>query len=113
MFGENNQSTFEISDSDKEKLLDVTAKEYGNICGIVIAKGGNVVYQQSFHGYDICTPIHVASVTKSVFSALIGIAIEKGYIKSVDRKVWTFSRITLLKQVKKQYRALQLKICLP
>ena len=34
--------------------------------------------------------LHVASVTKSVLSALIGIAIDKGFIKSVEQKVLDF-----------------------
>ncbi|MDP4152224.1 MAG: serine hydrolase [Bacillota bacterium] len=81
---------FEISDSDKSKLYDVIVKEYDNICGIVIVKDGNVVYRQSFNGYDMCTPIHVASLTKSILSALTGIAVEQGYMKSVNQKVISF-----------------------
>ncbi|RUS47043.1 class C beta-lactamase-related serine hydrolase [Cohnella sp. AR92] len=34
--------------------------------------------------------MHIASVTKSVVSALIGIAVDKGYIGSIDQKVLDF-----------------------
>jgi CubicO group peptidase (beta-lactamase class C family) len=41
-------------------------------------------------GYDI-NDLHVlCSATKSIASALLGIAIDKGYIKSVDQKVYEF-----------------------
>ena len=90
MFRENNQSMFKISKADKAKLYDVIVKEYGNMCGIVIVKDGNVVYRQSFNGYDMHTPIHMASLTKSILSALTGIAVEQGYIQSVSQKVISF-----------------------
>lgn len=65
-------------------------------------KNGIKLYENYFNGYTADNAVHVFSVTKSVFSALIGIAIDKGLIKSADQKVLDFfSRITLLKQAKK------------
>lgn len=51
---------------------------------------GEKAYEGYFDGYTADDPIHIASVTKSVVSALIGIAIDKGYIKSVDQNVLEF-----------------------
>ncbi len=48
------------------------------------------VYEGYFNGYTADDTIHIASVTKSVVSALIGIALDKGYIKSIDQKVLEF-----------------------
>lgn len=76
---------------EKFKELEKTIKsDYNNIAGIVIQKNGINLYENYFNGYTADNAIHVASVTKSVFSVLIGIAIDKGYIKSVDEKVLDF-----------------------
>lgn len=78
---------------NNEKLseLEHTIKsEYNNINGIVIIKNGNLAYEKYFNGKSPDDCQHVASVTKSVLSALIGIAIDKGYIKSVEEKVVDF-----------------------
>jgi CubicO group peptidase (beta-lactamase class C family) len=64
--------------------------QYSNITGIVVQKDGETRYERYFHGFSADNAAHVFSVTKSVFSALIGIAIEQGCIKSVDEKVLAF-----------------------
>ncbi|WP_025718065.1 serine hydrolase domain-containing protein [Paenibacillus sp. 1-18] len=64
--------------------------DYGNIAGIVVMHGGEKVYEGYFDGYTAEDTIHIASVTKSVVSALIGIAIDKGYIKNINQKVLEF-----------------------
>lgn len=71
-------------------LPAAVAADYRNINGIVVQKQGTVVYEQYFNGYGPSDPHHVASVTKSVISALIGIAIEAGYIKDADQQVTDF-----------------------
>lgn len=78
-------------DPEKLLLLDSTIKsDYSNINGIVIVRNGYIAYERYYHGYGPEDTHHVASVTKSVLSALIGIAIDKGHIKSVDQKVLDF-----------------------
>ncbi|MCS7463316.1 beta-lactamase family protein [Paenibacillus doosanensis] len=73
--------------ADFESLITT---DYGNIAGIVVLHGGEKVYEGYFDGYTADDTVHIASVTKSVVSALIGIAIDKGYIKSIDQKVLDF-----------------------
>lgn len=70
-----------------EKIIN---NSYKNTTGIVILKNGKTLYESYFNGYTAAEAVHVASVTKSIFSALIGIAIENGYIKSIDQKVLDF-----------------------
>lgn len=71
-------------------LERVIKEQYVNTAGIVILKNDHLVYENYFNGYTQEDTIHVASVTKSVISALVGIAIDKGYIKNVDQKVLDF-----------------------
>lgn len=69
---------------------DLIKKEYSNIAGIVIIKDELLIYEKYFYGYTKEDVLHVASVTKSIISVLIGIAIDKGYIKNIDQKVLEF-----------------------
>lgn len=66
------------------------SKDYPDIAGIVVQKNGNKLYENYFNGYAADHAIHVYSVTKSIVSGLIGIAHDKGQIKSVDQKVLDF-----------------------
>lgn len=76
---------------EKLKELERTINsDYSNIAGMVIQKNGVKVYENYFNGYTAGDALHVYSVTKSVFSALIGIAMDKGHIKSVEQKVLDF-----------------------
>ena len=70
-----------------EKLI---VDEYSNIAGIVVIKNDNLIYEKYFDGYSQDDILHIASVTKSIISILIGIAIDKGYIKNVGQKVLDF-----------------------
>lgn len=72
------------------ELERTISNEYSNITGIIILKNGVKCYENYFNGYAADHTVHVYSVTKSVISALIGIAIDKGYLKSVDQKVLEF-----------------------
>jgi len=72
-------------------MLDDAVRRFDdNITGILIQKDGEIRYENYFHGYAAENAAHVYSVTKSVFSALIGIAIEKGMIESIDQNVLDF-----------------------
>jgi CubicO group peptidase (beta-lactamase class C family) len=75
---------------NKEKTQELERAiehEYGNIAGVVAMKGDEKVFEAYLNGYSADNALHVYSVTKSVFSALVGIAIEQGHIESVDRRV--------------------------
>lgn len=71
----------------KEALHNLIEKEQPNICQIVAYRDNVKLYSDEWNNYksDDCT--HVMSATKSIFSLLIGIAIDKGLIKSVDDKI--------------------------
>ena len=73
-----------------EQLTGLLQREYGNIAGILVQKNGSVLYEKYFNDITAGNALHVYSVTKSVFSTLIGIAIDKGYLRSVEQKVLEF-----------------------
>ena len=71
-------------------LASAISRDYSNIAGLAVLQNGTSIYEKSFHGYTDGTAFHVFSVTKSVLSVLIGIAIDKGLIKSLDQRVLDF-----------------------
>jgi hypothetical protein len=54
--------------------------ELENIQGILLVKHGKLVFEEYFDGYHRDTKHYVASVTKSIASVVIGIAIDQGFI---------------------------------
>ncbi|SHH62473.1 serine hydrolase domain-containing protein [Clostridium intestinale] len=68
----------------------IISNNYNNIAGIVVQKNGKLLYENYFNKYTASNSVHIASVTKSIFSALIGIALEKKHIKSLEQKVLDF-----------------------
>ena len=80
--------------------------DFDHIHSLLIVKDGKLVFEEYFRGYtfdysgdnfqgeyteyDLKTPHNLASVTKAYTSALVGIAIDQGYIQDVDQKVVDF-----------------------
>lgn len=74
----------------KTKMERIINSGYKNIGGIIVLKNGETQYEKYFNESTAGSTFHVFSVTKSIISALIGIAIDKGYIKSIDQNVLNF-----------------------
>ncbi len=72
------------------ELENLIQEEYANIAGIIAIKNNATVLEHYFNEYKKNDTIHIASVTKSILSILVGIAIDKGIIKSVNQKVLDF-----------------------
>ncbi|MDD3213975.1 MAG: serine hydrolase [Eubacteriales bacterium] len=75
---------------DPSVLEKLVADEYANTEAMIVLKDGQTVYEKYYHGCSADHAVHLFSVTKSVFSMLIGIALDKGYLQSVDQKVLDF-----------------------
>ena len=70
-------------------ISDSTGNE-SNICQIYAVKDGRTFYEDCWRGFSEHDAVNVMSVTKGVISLLTGIAVDKGLIKDVDRKVLDF-----------------------
>ena len=53
---------------------------------MIITKNKNIELEYYNNDYSVAATIHIASVTKSIISILIGIAIDKGAIKILIKK---------------------------
>jgi CubicO group peptidase (beta-lactamase class C family) len=72
------------------QMFDAVEDRSLNVHGVVIVRHGNIVAEEYYSPYRQDTKHVLYSVTKSFISALVGIAIEEGYIESVDQRVLDF-----------------------
>ncbi len=96
---EQKEDDWEIS-SLSEAGMDVSAIEeiaeniindrYKGIHSLLIVRNGLLIFEEYFKGYGGDDLQHIFSITKSVSSSLIGIAIDKGFLQGVDDSLLAF-----------------------
>jgi CubicO group peptidase (beta-lactamase class C family) len=72
------------------RMLQEIKDQQLNLHSLLIVRNGYLVTEAYFHPYTQDQPQYIASITKSVISSLIGIAIEKGYIQDIDQTLVSF-----------------------
>ena len=77
------------SDTLADMMAYIHKKQY-QIDSITIVRNGQIVLDAYFWPYMKNQPHDIASCTKSITSALMGIAIDKGFISNIDRPVLYF-----------------------
>ena len=78
---------------DSNRLAEAinTARNGGlNIHSLLVVRNNYLVAEAYFFPYDGKVPHDLASITKSITSTLIGLAIEQRKIKSVEQKALSF-----------------------
>ncbi len=96
-------STLEAEGLNPEPIIEtanrIQDQDYKNIHSLLIVRNGKLVYERYFAGidghrgsveFDKNTLHDLRSVSKSITSTLIGIAIDRGYIESVDVPIFQF-----------------------
>ena len=68
----------------------IAAGRYPDVHSVLIAHRGRLMFEEYFYEYDANTPHALRSATKSVVSALVGLAIAKGRLKDVGQPVLPF-----------------------
>jgi CubicO group peptidase (beta-lactamase class C family) len=63
------------------------AADMPRLNSLLISRGGELVLEEYFNGTDRWQRANVKSVSKSILSALIGIAIEQGVIEGIDQPI--------------------------
>lgn len=92
-----------------EELQNIIKNEKPNICEVSVLKNGVTVWEGFFNGFQSGNAMNVMSVTKSVVSLLIGIALDRGLIQSVEQKVLDFFPDYTLKRGEKTIRDVTLR----
>ena len=117
-----NQTSERINSSQDKSFDDLTKKlqsgYYPNFHSVIIYNNGEIVFEKYLNGEDEIlgknvgvvehsdrTLHDIRSITKSIVSTCLGIAIEQGYIKGVDQKIITFfpEFTTMLKDGKENW----------
>ncbi|MFN4295629.1 MAG: serine hydrolase domain-containing protein [Brevundimonas sp.] len=65
----------------------VEARGLDRLHAVIIARDGEVLVEERLRGPGLDTPVNIKSASKSVLSALTGIAIERGVLEGVDQPV--------------------------
>jgi CubicO group peptidase (beta-lactamase class C family) len=79
-------------DLNPELFMDLyqDAAEHPSIYGLLVIKNGYLISEGYFNDWTMDRKGHLASVTKSYVSALVGIALEQGCLENVDQKMMDF-----------------------
>lgn len=75
---------------NRKELHDFIKEKQPNICQISCYKDGKEVYSDEWNNYKKGDTCHVMSATKSIVALLVGIALDKEFIKSIDQSVLDF-----------------------
>ena len=67
------------------RVLD-RAADVGPLKAVVVAVDGEIVAERGYRGHSTTEPTNIKSASKSIVSALVGIAIEKGILEGPDQK---------------------------
>ena len=68
----------------------VAAQRLSRLHSLLVSHHGELVFEEYYNGTDPRRPANMKSASKSVISALVGIAIDKGYIDSVSVPIAKF-----------------------
>lgn len=81
---------------DKQKLEliadNIKKQEFKKITSVLVAHKGKLIHEEYFNNGHVDYMNDLRSATKSITSLMVGLALEDGYIKSVEQKA--FSLIT-------------------
>lgn len=54
---------------------------------VIVAQNGNILVERGYRNHSVTDPTNIKSASKTIISALVGIAIDKGMIKGVDQLI--------------------------
>ena len=70
-----------------KEVVPKISNDYDGIDGIVVVRHGKLILDEYFNGYDSEKPHKLFSITKSITGAVVGIAIEQGFMKSENDSI--------------------------
>jgi len=82
------QDEAEIGVATLTQTLD-SAKDLGQLKTVIVARHGQVLAERGYRGNSVTAATNIKSASKSIISALVGIAIDKGVFEGVDQKIAT------------------------
>jgi len=74
----------------EELMRSIVNGTFPNVYSVLLVRNGKLVLEKYFYGYDRDAKHQMHSVTKSITSILVGMAVDHKMIPSVDKKVYEF-----------------------
>jgi CubicO group peptidase (beta-lactamase class C family) len=68
-------------------LLEQAGIDLEPLKAVIVARRGEIILERGYHGHSVTTATNIKSASKSLISALDGIAIDKGVLQSVNQKI--------------------------
>lgn len=87
--------TSSVADTSKLDRAVKMASTLPRLHSLLISRDGKLLVEEYFNGRDAASVANIKSASKSVLSALIGIAISEGHIKSVDQPIGDYFKSQL------------------
>ena len=91
------------------ELHSYVADSQSNICQMTVIQNGETIVNDTWNGYKADDTVHTMSVTKSIVSLLVGIALERGLIGSIDDFVLDYFPDYKIKRGEKTIQKVTLK----
>lgn len=85
-----NRLTFPAQQSDGKEVSFEELMEDNKTVALMVIKNDTIVYENYFAKYDTASIVPSFSMAKSFVSALMGIAVEEGHIKSVKEPITNY-----------------------
>ncbi len=85
------------------------AGDHSFINSLLIVQNGYLIAEKYFNDKNINSPQNIKSVSKSIISALIGIALEEDFIDNVDQKVLDYFPEYLSEDVNREVKNITIK----
>lgn len=54
---------------------------------VIVSQEGEVIAERGYNGHGLDAPTNIKSASKTIISALVGIAIDKGILEDIDQKI--------------------------
>jgi CubicO group peptidase (beta-lactamase class C family) len=80
----------QMNDTNLSQLDEFINQNLPHLQSLLIARHGKLVFEQYYHGGSKTEMHNMQSITKSITSALVGIALKMNYLKSLDQKIVDF-----------------------
>lgn len=71
-------------------ISDIDSGKYQNMHSVLVLRNNKLIVEKYFEGYHKDSLHQLRSISKCITSILLGIAVDKGFIKSVDESIFNY-----------------------
>ena len=70
--------------------VDAAARALPRLHSLLVSRRGEIVFEKSFNGARLDRPANIKSASKSIITALVGIAIQRGILPGIQTPILTY-----------------------